>query len=339
MDGIVKRRTFLKQSLFGGIGASIMLGNPSSVESMIRNSEKTFRGIFPIMQTPFRDDDEIDEGVLIREVNYIIEAGGHGITWPQLASEFYVLSDEERLKTAELIVKETRGRLPVIIGVQSTNYWKTSINFAKHAESIGADGIISLPPYTSRASVDATSEYFKTLAKSVSIPIFVQNSGGRYGPAMPVDMIISIAREYPNIAYVKEEAKPVLERIEELVLKGNAVLRGVFSGDGGKNLMNELERGSSGSCPGAGSVDVFSTIFESFRAGEKENAKKIFAILYAMQSFDKIGWLAREKEILRRRGIFKNTRMRVSPYKFTCSKTVEKEFEVLFNNLKPYFKV
>lgn len=340
MSGTIKRREFLHRSLIGGIGASALtFGNPLTTEGQSRKSGEPFQGIFPIMQTPFQDDDEIDVDVILKEVNFIIEAGGHGMAWPQLGSEFYVLTDEERLKISELIVKESRGRIPVIIGVQTTNYWKTALKFAKHAESIGADGIISLPPYQSNPTVETISEYYKILARTVSLPIFIQNSGGRYGPAMPIDMMVTMAKEYPNISYIKEEADPVFERIAELVEKGKGVVKGVFSGAGGVNLLEEMRHGSNGSCPGTAFVDIFAEIFENFLAGEKEKAEKMFNILLPMLKYNKINWYVKEKEILRRRGIFKNTISRVAPYKLVLNKAVKEEFDVLFNSLKPYFKV
>ncbi|MDH3651619.1 MAG: dihydrodipicolinate synthase family protein, partial [Saprospiraceae bacterium] len=130
------RRSFISTAITGSLGAPLFAMDPWTQKvSPTTNTGQPFRGIFPIMQTPFREDGEIDLEVLRKEVNFIIAAGAHGMAWPQLASEFYVLSDEERLATAEVIVSEAAGRLPVIIGVQSTNYWKVALKFARHAES------------------------------------------------------------------------------------------------------------------------------------------------------------------------------------------------------------
>ena len=345
MSGEIKRREFLQRSVIGGIGASwLMLGNPiNTPASPVRTppgSHEPFKGIFPIMQTPFRDDnDEIDQDAMAKQVNFVINAGGGGMVWPQLGSEFYVLTDEERMKTTEMIVKEARGRLPVIIGVQSTNYWKASIKLAKHAESIGADGIISLPPFTGNATVDFAAEYYRSLARAVPLPIFVQNSGGRFGPAMPTDTIIELAKEYPSIAYIKEEAHPVTHRIGAMAEKGKGILRGVFSGAWGTTLLNELQRGCRETIPSAAIVDVYATIFDSFLAGDQKKAQEIFDKVISFVTFKRMFALELEKEILKRRGIFKNNRMRVSPYKLVWDKVDQEEFEVLFNNLKPYFRV
>jgi dihydrodipicolinate synthase/N-acetylneuraminate lyase len=335
----MNRREFLNRSLIAGLGASMLSSASLSGLSLKAVPSKTpFNGIFPIMQTPFTEDDEIDVDVLLKEVNFIAEAGGHGMVWPQLAGEFYVLTDEERMRIPELMVKEARGRVPVIIGVQS-NFWKTSIKFAKQAEKAGADGIISLPPYMGGSSLDAAIEYYKKLAHSVSLPIFIQNSGGSWGASIPVPAVIALAKECPTVCYIKEEVSPVTQRIGELVEKGKGLLKGVFSGASGKTMLNELRRGGVGSMPGAGFVDVYQKIYDSFVAGDKQKAQEIFDKLMAMQTFASNLWLGLEKEILCRRGIFKNTRLRVAPYKLVWDKVDQEEFEVLYADLKPYFKI
>ena len=337
----IRRREFIQRSVTGFLGASIVFAGNRAQAQISDGNKKPFKGIFPIMQSPFRDDETIDTECLRKEVNFIVEAGGHGMTWPQIASEFNVLTDEERFQTAELIVKEARGRIPVIIGVQSTNYWKTSLDFARHAEKIGADGIISLPPYQKRPGEEDVVEYFKTLARTVSLPIFIQNSGGQYGPALSVDMIISLAREYPTISYVKEEATPVLERITEIVQKGKGIIQGVYSGAGGTNLLNELNSGSRGSCPAAGLIDVFAEVFNLYDSGDKEKAEKLFSGLNPMFNYRGRGmhWIIKEKEILRRRGIFKNTKSRIAPDFVWRDNEAKTAFDEAYNAIQPLFKL
>jgi len=57
---------------------------------------ESWHGIFTIPFTPFHDDRSLDEESLRREVDFVIEAGAHGIVAPVNSSEFYLLSDEER---------------------------------------------------------------------------------------------------------------------------------------------------------------------------------------------------------------------------------------------------
>ena len=133
----VDRRSFLRHTLVGSLGAPLLFMVPggftnANTSQLVypENSQKRplsidgkpFRGMFPIMQTPYHEDGEIDLEVIRKEVNFIVASGAKGMAWPQLASEFYVLSDEERMTVAEVIVSEADGRLPVIIGVQSNSY-------------------------------------------------------------------------------------------------------------------------------------------------------------------------------------------------------------------------
>jgi len=341
------RRGFIRQSLGGMVGLAVGLGGSSmllrgpahAVQQNAGGSHEPFAGIFPIVQTPFRADESIDLEDLVREINFIIEAGGHGLVWPQNASEFQVLTDAERYEVAELMVREARGRRPVIIGVQSTNFWRTALDLATHAETIGADGIIALPPYQTSPSVEEAAEFYRAVARSVSLPMFIQNSGGAQGPALPVDTMVELATEQPTIAYIKEEASPVLERITELTEKGQGRIKGVFSGAGGTRLIEELNNGSRGSCPSAGMIDVFARVFDLYEAGETQAAEQLFAGLRPMFSFRSGGmhWLFKEKAILQRRGIIKSANTRIAGDLVWPSAEAEAGFNDAFAAIEPHF--
>jgi dihydrodipicolinate synthase/N-acetylneuraminate lyase len=305
------------------------------------STHEPFRGIFPILQTPFREDDTIDVAALRREVEFVIGAGGHGMCWPQSGSEFSLLTDRERFEIAELLVRQTRGRVPVIVGVQSTNYWKAALEFARHAEYMGADGIISLPPYQAGPSVEDVADYFRTLARSVSLPIFVQNTGGRYGQAMPVELLLTLAREYPTVSYIKDEADPKIERMTQLCREGEGVLRGVFSGSGARDLLNEMALGSHGSCPGADLVDVFARVYDLYQAGDTEAAETLFVGLAPMLDLKlDAHWMLIMKERLRRRGVFETTRSRTAPYELVWADAgQEAAFDAAWEAITPLFSV
>lgn len=342
------RRSFLKRTVLGTMSAPLLFnGAWMDAENLLfhghqaRSREgKPFRGMFPIMQTPFLENGEIDMDTLKTEVDFIVEAGAHGMAWPQLASEFYVLSDKERMAAAELIVTHANGRLPVIIGVQSTNYWKVSLDFAKHAESIGADGIISLPPYTSNATVEKAFGYYVSLAESVELPVFLQNSGPPWGTTMPVGKVVELGQRFPNVFYIKEEGKPVTHRIGAMIDQGKEVFGGVFSGADGTTLLNELRRGCAGSMTGVGLVDIYAAIYDDFVAGKQDKAQEMFDRMMGFQMFKRTaGWLATEKAVLKERGVFRNTKMRVAPYDLEWDKVDREEFKMLFERLKPWFRV
>lgn len=340
MSELIGRRAFLARSFAGICGTALIFREGiAGAQQRIRGTSQPFKGIYPIVQTPFFDDESIDEATFRKEINFIVDAGGHGMSWPQIASEFTSLTHDERLRYAEMIVGEVRSRIPVIVGVQSTTSVDEALEFARHAERIGAHGIISLPPFFMSPTEEQVADYFATLSQTVSLPVFIQNSGGEYGPAMSINTMVSLAREHPTVCYVKEEAQPVLQRITDLAQQGQGVIKGIYSGSGGTNLINELNNGSRGSCPSSGMIDVFSRVFDLYDTGNKDEAEQVFAGLSPMfrNNIRGMHWLIKEKEILRRRGIFPTTKCRTVADFTYADAAAEAQFTTAFEAIKPLF--
>ena len=106
---------------------------------------RAWEGIFVIMQTPFLETLEIDEESLRRESDFLARGRVHGIVWPAGASETASLSFRERMRHSEAVVKEAKGRTTVLIGVHGVNKFE-AMEYARHAEKIGADGLHALGP-------------------------------------------------------------------------------------------------------------------------------------------------------------------------------------------------
>ena len=296
--------------------------------------KKAFRGIFAILETPFKPNDQMEREDLGREVDFCVRAGAHGLVWPQLAAEFYLLSEEERMRGAEIVIRAAAGRRPVVIGVQAPMK-ELAMRFARHAEEKGADAVIALPPYVGHAGLDTAADYYRSLARAVSLSIFIQNSGGAWGPAMSTEFVIRLAREFPQLGYVKEEVDPVAHRLQEYVRSG--VMIGIFSGNAGRNLLNELPRGSSGTMPACEFVDVDAQVYELAVAGKMEEARQLFQKLLPMINLEETYGMPFAKAVLVRRGVFKTAKMRghTGP---ELDQFDEQELEGWWKQLQPYLR-
>jgi 4-hydroxy-tetrahydrodipicolinate synthase len=308
---------------------------------MITSGRQPFRGIYPILQTPFREDDTVDVAALRSELEFVIAAGAHGMCWPQAGSEFWLLTDAERYEIGELIVRVVAGRLPVILGVQSTNHWRTALDFARHAELIGADGIITMPPYPAEPNVEQALVYYQTLSQATSLPVFVQNTAGKFGPPLPVDAIINLARACPTVCYVKDEVQPSLERIRELAEKGAGPMQGIFTGSGANHLMDEMRAGAQGCCPGADLVDVYARVYDLYQEGREAEAQALFDGLAPMRDCKlDAHWMLLMKERLLRRGVFPTTRSRVAPYELQWKSDEDQAaFNAAYAAIEPLFSL
>jgi 4-hydroxy-tetrahydrodipicolinate synthase len=296
--------------------------------------DKPMRGIFPIMSTPFTESGAVDYEDLEREVDFLAQCGVHGMVWPQLASEYATLTVAERIRGMELLGKASRGKAPaLVLGVQGANA-EAALEFLKKAEEVGPDAVIAIPPTEAR-SVDDFRRYYAALAGATRRPIFIQTTGGAKGITPAVEMIKGLAREFPHLGYVKEEAEPVIERMLALT-GGRPAVKSVFSGAAGKGMLYEWRLGMDGTMPGAPFSDAYVRIWDAWHAGEHEKAREIFSRLLLMINLDTVIPGTRQY-IMKRRGVFKSSFSRRQ--KITLSAKAVEEIEFCFEGLQPYLKV
>lgn len=201
------RRQFIATA--AAAGSSLLLKNAPGAES------KRFEGIFPIVQTPFKDSGALDTDTLSNEVSFLHRMGVQGMTWPQNASEWSLLTPDERFAGAEAIVRANKAasaatRPSIVIGVQAATA-EAALPFARHAEKIGADGIIAIP-FKNGVGTDESKqmEYYSAIASACSKPLCVQAIGD-----IGVDQVLRMAKQNPTIQYVKDEAGVTLPRLTE----------------------------------------------------------------------------------------------------------------------------
>jgi 4-hydroxy-tetrahydrodipicolinate synthase len=266
-------------------------------------SGKKMAGIFPIGFSPFTEDNKLDLEGLAAEVRFCNKGGVHGFVWPQLASVWSSLSDTERMDGAEAILSAGRGgNTALVIGVQAAELSSVK-KYAKHAERLGADAIISLPP-AGITDPGALLEYYRQVGAATDLPLFAQTTGN-----MSVDLLIEMFKAIPTFRQVKDEAGNPLERIAEIHKRTSGQL-GVFSGFGVRTLMTEMELGFAGHCPFASLADVYSSAYDQFHSGKKREAFDMFGRILAFASMVPLGAI----DIMIARGVFKpTTRTRNAP--------------------------
>jgi len=264
---------------------------------------KPLRGIFPIAQTPFTDAGDLDLDCLIAELRLIHRGGVHGFVWPQLASEWSVLSEAERLTAAEALASEARKLRPaLVLGVQAPEL-DAALRYARQARRAGADAVISLPP-AGPGDVRSLIAYYRAVAEAAELPVFVQAVG-----QMSVEAVAEIVRAVPGVRYVKDEAGQPLMRIARLrEMTGGRVQ--VFSGAHGRTLMDEMERGFAGSMPAASFADLYAAAWDAWQAGKRREAMDTFSraamLIHAIGPYG----LEALKYILCLRGVFRTWRTR-----------------------------
>jgi 4-hydroxy-tetrahydrodipicolinate synthase len=291
----------------------------------------SFRGIFPVLQTPLTKDGELDINSLKREVNFCIQAGAHGLVFPVLGSEFQFLTEDERHRLVEIVVSEANGRIPVVVGVAGQNKAEAVIH-AKHAYQIQADAVIALPP--SAGTLEEIKDYYKVIAQTAQRSVFIQHTHA----GMDSSFLQSLLDEIEFVSYIKEESYPSAHQISAVLEKvGNSCL-GVFGGAHGRWMLSELHRGASGFMPAVEAVDVHVQIWKAYQSGNEAGARMIFNQLLPLINLITLLGLCVCKEVLIMRGVFESAVMRI-PESLSLDAEDRKELEIIIEDLKPLFRV
>jgi 4-hydroxy-tetrahydrodipicolinate synthase len=164
---------------------------------------KTWAGCHIPLITPFKDDYSLDEPGLRRLVHYFIEEEKcDGLVPCGTTGESPTLSNEEHDKVIEIVVEESRGRVPVMAGTGS-NSTEEAIERTRHAEKVGAAASLQVCPYYNRPTQDGILAHFGAIAKATQLPLFIYNIPSRTGRLIETKTMIELAK-IKNIIGMKD---------------------------------------------------------------------------------------------------------------------------------------
>jgi 4-hydroxy-tetrahydrodipicolinate synthase len=298
----------------------------------VTSSKRELRGVLPVFQTPYHPDETIDYETLRHEIAWLYDCGAQGIVMA-MVSETLRLSSEEREQLAEAACRCGRERGVVIISVGAESS-KLAERFAKQAESVGANALMAIPPVSVGIGEAELAAYYRRIIETVRIPVIVQDASGYVGRPMSIAMQAQLLEEFgPERVLYKPEANPIGPKLSELREATDGRAR-VFEGTGGIALVDSFRRGIVGTMPGADLIRGLVPLWRALEAGDTKKADRIhgpLAALISMQtSLD--AFLAVEKHLLVRQGVFKNTIVR-GPVGFQLDEETRREVDRLFDRL------
>jgi len=259
-----------------------------------------FRGIFVIVVTPFLDDSAVDERGLERTMQFCLDAKVHGVVSNAIASEGGYLDRDERKRVAEIVVGAVKGKTPSVVAV-SAMHWRIAAGYARDAEAVGADAIMSFPP--GLATPAEVKAYYRALSEATALPLVLQNWFGPGGNTMSPQLIAELVDELPTVRFVKEESAYPAQSVGEIIRLCGDKLQGVMGGRGGKTLMEEARHGVSGTMPACEIADVHVALWNAIEARDEKLSRKIFQRLLPLIDLEGSYGIAMMKEVLKMRGV------------------------------------
>jgi 4-hydroxy-tetrahydrodipicolinate synthase len=163
-----------------------------------------FEGIYTPVITPYRVDGSIDRDAFAAQIEFLIDAGVHGIVNGGSTGEYYAQSMAERVEMATLAKQVIGDRVPLIVGTVGIRL-EDSIIMAETAARIGADAIlVGSPPYSVPTERENALNAL-AIDRAANLPVMLYNYPGRMGISMGEEFLDRVGRSR-NFCAIKESS-------------------------------------------------------------------------------------------------------------------------------------
>lgn len=232
-----------------------------------------WRGVFPAITTPFRDDLTIDHEFLCDHAAWMVANGARGIVPLGSLGEAPALSFEEKVAILQTCRTALRAGSPLIAGISATSTAE-AVALAKEAHRAGCDGLMVLPPYVYGGDWRETKAHVTAIIRATPLSCMLYNNPIAYGTDFLPEQIRELT-QHENLHAVKESSGDVRritaikqtlgDRLTVLVGLDDLVVEGVAAGAEGwiAGLVNALPAQTM-------------RLFELVTAGRRDDARKLY---------------------------------------------------------------
>ena len=294
-------------------------------------SNTLLQGVLPVLHTPLNEDSSLDRAALDREIDWAFQTGADGVVIA-MVSEILRMGYHARKELAAHVCQAVQGRGFSVISVGAESI-REALDFASHAEGLGASAVMAIPPVATALNGSRTCDYFASIARGISLPLVVQDASAYVGAAIDLDVYTKLLGEFgEQRIFFKPEASPLGPNLSKLRDASHGKAR-IFEGSGGINLVDCFRRGIVGTMPGTDMLDGIVALWRALLASDEERIYQLslpIGALAAMQLQAGLdGFLAIEKYLLKKRGIFVNT-LQIQPCGWQLDAETTAEVDRLF---------
>jgi 2-keto-3-deoxy-L-arabinonate dehydratase len=278
----------------------------------MNTAPRPYRGVFPVAPTIFHDDGTLDLDGQRRAIDFMIEAGSHGLCILANFSEQFVLTDAEREEVMTAVLEHVAGRVPVIV---TTTHFATHIcaERSRRAEALGAAMVMIMPPYhgaTIRVTEAGIARFFAQVSDAISIPIMIQDAPVS-GTTLSAAFLARLAREIANVSYFKIETAQAAAKLRTLLELGGDAIEGPWDGEEAITLLADLDAGATGAMTGGGYPDGIRQIIDPYLAGRRDEAVAAYGRWLPLINYEnRQTGLAAAKILMKEGGIIRSDAVR-----------------------------
>lgn len=222
-----------------------------------------FGRVLTAMATAFAGDGTLDIDATARIADHLVQHGHDGVVVSGTTGESPTTSLDENGEMLRAVVDAVGGRASVVAGV-GTNATAHSIELARQAEKVGADGLLLVTPYYNKPSQPGVLQHFRQVVDAVDVPVMLYDVPGRVGTTIAPDTYARIA-ERDSVVAVKDAVGDFARGVDIMERTGLAF----YSGDDASNL-GWLAHGGVGCVSVAGHAigDELRSMTDAYLAGD-----------------------------------------------------------------------
>jgi 4-hydroxy-tetrahydrodipicolinate synthase len=236
-----------------------------------------YRGVFPVAPTIFDDQGGLDLEGQKRAIDFMIDAGSHGVCILANFSEQFALSDAERDTVQRTVLEHVAGRVPVIV---TTTHFSSRVcaERSRAAQDAGAAMVMIMPPYhgaTIRVGERGIHEFYREVSNAIDIPIMIQDAPVA-GTPLSASFLAKLARDVEHVSYFKIETAQAASKLRELIELGGDAIVGPWDGEEAITLIPDFDAGATGAMTGGGYPDGIRKIVDAYFAGDIDRAADLY---------------------------------------------------------------
>jgi 4-hydroxy-tetrahydrodipicolinate synthase len=157
--------------------------------------------------TPFRKDGGLDEGALVKLVDWQIKSGINFVLSCGSTGEAATLEEDEWLRAVAVTSEAAAKRVPVWAGCTDNSTARAVAKAKKLAAQGGIDAVLSASPYYNKPTQEGQYVHFRAIAEAIfPLPLVLYNIPGRTGITIEPATVVRLANDVPNIEGIKDSS-------------------------------------------------------------------------------------------------------------------------------------
>lgn len=150
------------------------------------------KGIITPLVTPINEDGSLDLDSVEKLIEHQISGGVHGIFILGTTGEFSGLSYKTRKEMITQTCNIVAGRTPILVGITDVSLVE-SIQLADYSSKAGAYAVVASPPFYMNIDQQEMYTYFKQLADSISLPMFLYNMPSHTKLTIELETVVKLS--------------------------------------------------------------------------------------------------------------------------------------------------